>query len=105
MFNQSKTVIKIQKKSHKKSCAHEIIHLNNMHGECAKFNMRPNMFKPVYIYELKHVLDFHFHLFIKKPPHLLSRSACIHMHMSSNYYLSCMLPTGFISHGLDYYFQ
>ena len=32
MFNKTKTVVKIQKKSHKKSCAHGIIHLNNIHG-------------------------------------------------------------------------
>ena len=57
-----------KKKSHKKSCAHEIIHFNNMHGT-------------------KHTTEFicvrlfilHFRLFIKKPPPpLLSRSAFIH---------------------------
>ena len=63
-IQDSRGQVKIHKKSHKKSCAHEIIHLNNMHG---------TKHTTEYVfYELKHILDFHFHLFIKKPPHLLS---------------------------------
>ena len=31
-IQDSRGQVKIHKKSHKKSCAHEIIHLNNMHG-------------------------------------------------------------------------
>ena len=61
------------KKSHtEQSCANKIIQLNKMHStkHTTKFD----------IYEPRHIFDFQFHLFIKKPPHLLSWSAGIHMH-------------------------
>ena len=63
---------------------------------CTAQNIRPNLFKTVFIYELKHILHFHFHLFqlLKSVP---TYWAEVPVYICTRYYyLSCVLTTGFI---------
>ena len=89
------------RRSHiKQSCAHEIIHLNNMQA----LNTQPNLFKTIYTFILMKWYTFNTIYFWNSLSSTeLKHVMCLYTYVCTHYYhLSCVLTTRFMLHGLDF---